>query len=310
MIRKQLTNKFRAHIRTLGEEYKQRGMHGAKAYYRRILCKLLRHRQFQAYCVGAPRTGTSSIAGLFGAYYRSGHEVDSENVLKFSLDYLEGKIDADELDQFIIKRDKKLFLEMDSSTHNFYMIPALLRLFPNAKFLIPIRDPISWLDSYIDYSINNRLQANTNVISPQRMRMNLFRHGNLYHEYTHAEKILQEFEMPSIEAFLFFYKDHYETILKIIPENCCIIYNTFELEEKIPNICRLLGIRSSALSMTNLKLNKRKKRHHVLAGVDPAYLQERVDFYCGDLMRRFYPNTRVTARYTEKQKSHKKGGQA
>ena len=172
---------------------------------------------------------------------------------------------------------------MDSSTHNFYIVPALLRLFPDSKFLIPIRDPISWLDSYIDYGINNRLQAGNNALSPQKTRMGLFRYGDLYHKYTEGEKILKDFEMPSVEAHLFFYRNHYQTMLSIVPDARRIVYNTFELEENISTICRFLDITPAYLNLTNLQMNKGSTKHHVVAALDKLYLKEKVDFYCGDL---------------------------
>ena len=263
--------------------------------YRKRLCKRLKRRAFHAYCIGVPRTGTTSIAGLFREYYRSGHEVDPEDVLKYSLDFREGKIQMHEFEQFILKRDRDLFLEMDSSTHNVYMIPVLLRLFPQAKFLIPIRDTISWLNSYIDYGINNRLKEGTNVISPQRTRMNEFRYGDLYHAYSQKENILKEFDMPSIEAFLYFYSTYYKTVLEIIPEDRRIIYNIVELKESIPAICSLLGISAYFLNSKNVRMNISSKKHHVLEKIEPVYLQERIDYYCSDMMKRYYPDASVAA---------------
>lgn len=104
-------------------------------------------RAFHAFCVGAPRTGTTSMAGLFRGYYRSRHEVDSERVLQVALDYAEGKISEGDFRNFVHQRDRSMLLEMDSSSHNYYLTPMVADLFPEAKFLLPIREPLSWLDS-------------------------------------------------------------------------------------------------------------------------------------------------------------------
>lgn len=297
-------NVMMENIKMAVDEYRQNDFQGAVSLcarkgrsaagkIRKNLCGLLRHRTFQAYCVGVPRTGTTSVAGMFRVWYRSRHEAGSENSLKWSFDYIEGKIDRTEYERFIVRRDNDLFLEMDSSTHNFYMIPSLVRLFPQAKFLVSMRDPVSWLNSYIDYGINNRIRAGTNAVAPQKTRMARFRYGDLYRNYSRGEQTLKDYDMPSLEAFLFFYRQYYEAVLESIPEDRRVLFNTFEIERQAPAICAFLGISPSSLSMINSRLNRGVKKHHVLAKTDPRYLQERVDYYCGDLMKRFYPDVTV-----------------
>lgn len=262
---------------------------------RKRLAKRLRHRKFRAYCVGAPRTGTTSISGLFKEYYRSGHEVDPEVSLKHAFDYREAKIDHDEFESFVIKRDETLFLEMDSSNHNYYLVPIIVNLFPDAKFLIPIRDVLSWVDSYVDYGINNRLKAGTNVISPQRTRMNNYRYENLHKKYSRWDAILETYDMPSIEAHLLFYQKHYDKLLKIVPEDRRYVYRTDELIHHIHGICRFLKISPTTLNTANLKLNQRGKKHGIVAKINPVFLQEKVDQYCGHLMRRYFPEMGVNS---------------
>jgi hypothetical protein len=257
---------------------------GRKRYIKRAKC-----RKFQAYCIGVPRTGTSSISGLFHDYYRSGHEVDSEDVLEYALDYREGKIGLKELERFVLERDERLYFEMDSSTHNYYLVPVLIRLFPDAKFLIPVRNIISWADSYLDYGINNRQGAGTNVISPQRTRMNKYRYADLYEKYSVWDKKLEEYAMPSMEAHLLFYKKHYEKLFELIPENRRILYETRKLDQNIPRICTFLGINPSTLNLTKNRLNTRRKRHHMFANVDALFLKEKVEQYCRFSKKRFYP---------------------
>ncbi len=262
---------------------------------RKRLAKRLRHRKFHAFCVGAPRTGTTSISGLFKGYYRSGHEVDPEVALKYAFDYREAKIDYSEFESFVVQRDETLFLEMDSSNHNYYLVPMILNTFPNAKFLIPIRDVLSWVDSYVDYGINNRLKAGTNVISLQRTRMNNYRYENLHKKYSRWDAVLEKYDMPSIEAHLLFYQKHYDKLLKIVPESRRYVYRTDELDHHLNGICRFLKISPTTLSPSNLKLNQRSKKHGIVAGINPVFLQEKVDQYCGHLMRRFFPEISVNS---------------
>lgn len=253
---------------------------------RKRLVRILRQRAFQAYCVGAPRTGTTSVFGLF-SYYRSGHEVNSEELLKVSLDYQEGKIEQDTLEEYVLIRDNTLCLEMDSSAHNYYIIPILLQLFPNAKFLIPMRDCVSWLDSYINYGINN-FQQNKRT-SLQRMRMGLHRYGELWRHYSPGEDILRDLDIPSVEALLHYYEQYNESILDWIPANRRLIYRSAELEKILPQIAGFLSIPLSSLRLSLLHMNKTTARHHVLTRLDPHFLREKIEFYCGSLMAEYFP---------------------
>jgi hypothetical protein len=171
------------------------------------------------------------------------------------------------------------------------MVPAFVRLFPEAKFLVPIRDVISWLDSYLDYGINNRLHEGTNVISPQRTRMGRHRYGQLYQRYSDGEEKLRQFDMPSIEAHLYFYRNYYEKLLKLIPDERRIVYSTKELNENLTSICNFLGISNTIFLNTRRKrLNTRRMRHNVLMNLDPVWFQEKIEYYCGHLIKSFFPD--------------------
>lgn len=114
-------------------------------------------------------------------------------------------------------------------------------MFSQAKFLLPIREPISWLNLYIDYIINYRLRGGSKKPMPQRKRMEKLRYGYTYEKYSLGEKILEEFGMPCVEAFLKFYRDYYITLLGWVPQDCCLIYNSHQFDQTLGRICDFLG---------------------------------------------------------------------
>jgi hypothetical protein len=258
-----------------------------KGALRKRRVRIEKHRAFHAYCVGAARTGTQSISELFRDHYRAGHEVDSELTLEHCFDYLEGKISERAFRDFIKARDDALFLEMDSSTHNFYLVPALVEMFPDAKFLIPIREPRAWLNSYVDYGLNNRQRAGTSKVSPQRQRMARFRYGELYESYSEGEDVLKEFRMPSIEALLLYFQTHYQTLLRIIPEERRVIYDTATLGQSLPRISEFLRIPVSTLNSRRAHSHKSSGSHDVLTKLPASWLEARIEARCGDLIKEF-----------------------
>lgn len=236
-------------------------------------------RRFQAYCVGAPRTGTNSAAAAFRDSFRARHEADSEVVLEIALDFLDGKVERQALHDFIRKRDQIMFLEMESSSHNIYLVPELVGLFPAAKFLVPIRDPEAWLKSYIDYIIGMKKTGGPPNKNVQRRRMEKLRYGELWEEYGPGEETLERYGMPSIAAFLSFYCNHYQFLFDSIPEDRYYCYNTRSFNDELRRICSFLGLEESSVSSSQTHTHKSKRTYGVLEEVDPQHLRRCLDRY-------------------------------
>ena len=77
--------------------------------------KHLKPRRFHCYCVGAAKTGTTSIASSFKTAYRAKHEPEARQTNRLVINYLEGEISKKELQASLVKRDQKLRLEMESA---------------------------------------------------------------------------------------------------------------------------------------------------------------------------------------------------
>ena len=73
--------------------------------------------EFQAFCVGLPKTGTTSMARIFKRY-RSGHEVWFAETVTRVMKYRKGLLHRDALERFILRRIRENGLEMDSASFN------------------------------------------------------------------------------------------------------------------------------------------------------------------------------------------------
>ena len=118
------------------------------------LLPLVLPRRFHAYGCGMAKTGTHSIYALFGNY-RTAHEVDLRRMVRLAVASLDGSISDQEIERLLLRRDRQLWLEMDSSNINGDLIRPLVRISPQAKFILTIRDVYSWLDSAINQMIND-----------------------------------------------------------------------------------------------------------------------------------------------------------
>src|ERR1700722_17242845 len=97
-----------------------------------------RPRRFQAFCVGLPKTGTTSIGTIFGSYRSS--KVAGSELERLGCDLRDARASVDDAKAFISRRDADEQLEMDPASAN-WMVAGLLRdMYSQAKFVLTLRD--------------------------------------------------------------------------------------------------------------------------------------------------------------------------
>jgi hypothetical protein len=106
-------------------------------------------RRFHIINLSMARTGTASIAGLFG-HFRSGHEYLLPETLTHILDRRDGLISDAELDAFLLERDRRSGLEIDSTSVLYLAQDRLFALFPDARFLLVVRNGADRLVSLME----------------------------------------------------------------------------------------------------------------------------------------------------------------
>lgn len=116
-------------------------------------------RRCHAYAIGTPKSGTTSLGRVLQKNYRTAHEaLPRESVVKTTL-YRQSKISNDDFRKYIKLRDQILNLELEASLFLLDWIDILVEDFPEAKFILPIRDCYSWLGSMI----NQEFSTNAHV---------------------------------------------------------------------------------------------------------------------------------------------------
>lgn len=116
-------------------------------------------RAFRAYCVGHAKSGTASMAGLFQGNVRSSHEPERTELLKMILLEANVSMHRDEFVDYICHRDERLGLEFDSSWVNYFIIGHLVYAFPDAKFILLVRDCYTWVESIVNHMLTREIPA-------------------------------------------------------------------------------------------------------------------------------------------------------
>ncbi|CAN5553521.1 hypothetical protein BH23BAC1_BH23BAC1_48150 [soil metagenome] len=236
-------------------------------------------RKFHAYCIGAAKTGTTSVASMFKDSYRARHEQEVEKTNRLVIDLLEGKIDNDKLSQFLKERDRRLNLEMESSHPLGYLSNYLATLFPNSLFIITVREPLSWLKSRLNF----HYKVHPKAWNEYRDYFWTQRNGS----YNPEEKLLENYGLCSLDVYLSQYADHYRRVLEGVPEERRLIVRTSEIIEKIPDMAKFLGANPKKIVGAHMKRSENKITP--LDEIDENYVKGRIFYHCESLINQFFP---------------------
>ncbi len=251
-----------------------------------VLRPLVYQRKFQAYGVGTAKTGTHSISGMFEAKYRAAHEPESERVLRVILDSANGSINEEQRIEFIKKRDKRLWLEMESSLLNFYFLDILVTEFPQAKFIMTIRDCYSWLASIINHQLTYPASGNWVKLRELNYQTDKF-------EHTKEEQVLAERGLYTIDGYLSSWADRNKKILATVPKERLLIVKTDEITQSIPTIARFMEIPVDNLDASKSDSFKAiREEFDILSHINTKFLRQKVDIHCKDLMDEYFPEVR------------------
>lgn len=239
----------------------------------------LRTRRFHCYCVGAAKTGTTSIASSFGRFYKTAHEPETLKTNRLVIDYLEGNIGSEWLRENLLDRDNRLRLELESAHPLGYVSGVLADIFPQSLFIVTIREPLSWLHSRLNF------HHKTNPPSWTEYREYFW---TQHHKGFAPEEIsLQRYELCSLDTYLSQYADHYQRVLSEIHEDRRLVIDTSEIENMLPTIAGFLGADPLKIVPSHSKRDENKIKP--LEEIDDAFINGKIMHHCSDLVSKFFP---------------------
>ena len=257
---------------------------------------LLRKRRFQAYCVGGPKTGTTSLAQLFQGGYNAEHEPLHAGTMEQVLAALDGSTSRGDLTRYLRWRDRELYLEMESSHLLAVFIESLVDLFPDSRFILTVRDPRSWLGSMITQQLNGREHwAHQTTRGPRAAFFPaLHRHlvGGDQHRRWPGEEVLEEHALFPLDGYLSWWAEHNRTVLEAVPSHRLLVVRTERISQEIGRISDFLGVPAATLSREGEHANRAPKRRGLVDRIDPDLLADRIEHHCAavlELVRRAIP---------------------
>lgn len=259
------------------------------------LRNLIHPRQFQCFCIGTPKSGTTSIAGLFDKHFRSSHEPERRSIIFYMSDHYHGKYSDDEYVMWLKKRDRRVWLDMESNCFLGYRMDLLFRAFPDAKYILSVREPLSWLDSMLNHTINYS-PASEDVIA---LWHKIYFQPEQYPHNT-IEQPLKDAAVYSLEAYLRYWSSSIDSVLTTIPESQLLIVKTHEFKDRVGDIAHFLAVDSSKIDLTSGHLNKAPQKYHLLNQLPQQFIVEQLNqFTAGTCEKVDIDFSEVTSKLSE-----------
>jgi hypothetical protein len=240
-------------------------------------------RQIHAFGVGLPRSGTHSIGHLLGPPYSCDHEPMSTEAIISILDWKQGKLSDHRLKQILAYRDACLCLDLEASHFLHLVIPQLVDLYPDAKFILTIREPFSWLES----EMNKNQETLTYKVWHA---LEEFRYGQFPFDYDFDE-LRGYVNLYPIRTYLAYWKAHIEAVLTHVPKDRLLILDTFEISDRLDEIAQFLGVLPEAIEPQNKHIGKRISKAIILRELLPeSEVRSLIRQELGDFISRHLPH--------------------
>lgn len=243
-------------------------------------------RKFHAYCVGTAKSGTHSVAAIFDENYRSAHEPDLEQLIYLKDQFDSGEIDTAQLLDFLKKRDTRNYLHMESSDFGGYFFQEFMNISPKAKFILPIRDCYSFIDSIINHQINNPVTEH----SIWKLGRDI-NYGDSINNFPEEERILAAYDgLYSIKGYIHYWVQRNKQVLDLVDSNKLLALKTSDIKQKLPSICQFLNIDRGSVNIQSSHSFKAPKKYNLLTQINPDYIEQLIHEAGGkEIMKDFYP---------------------
>jgi len=240
--------------------------------------------RFKAYSAGLGRSGTLSMAHIFGAY-RSVHQYLMSETLEMIRRHESGQLSGAAFRRFILERDAMGQLEFDASGHHYYYLDILADAFPEAKFIFVIRDCYSWFDSVV----NLLHLPNSGFTSPGP-----FDFDAMKPICEDPQRLLRELE-GLLDGPLAFWAAANATALEHLPKGRSLILRTHEISHSLEKMAEFIGIPAASLDGASSHVHRTTEKLEILRKAGPALLEAKFEQHCAPLMQQFFPGYTLDA---------------
>ncbi len=232
-------------------------------------------RLLHAFCIGSPKSGTTSFAAIFDQNYRASHEPDRVDMIKVINTHYQNIISDQQYIDWLIKRDKRIWLDIESTGFLGYRPDLLYRAYPDSKYILTIREPLSWMDSMMNHTINYP-PTSEDVIA---MWHEIFFQEKL-NPFSEKDRVLKQHKVYSIEAYLKYWSQSFQSIVNTFPEDKLLVMKTEDIKSKPELVADFLDVSTSTLNLGDGHKNVAPEKYNLLSLVSDEYIEEMLEVHC------------------------------
>jgi hypothetical protein len=222
------------------------------------------------------------MAGLFQAY-RTAHHPDREIRLQLAIGLIQNTLNEAKIESLLRRRDRALWLEMESSTLAGILVRPLARACPTKRFVLTVRDVYSWCESWFDHNLNLPADPGFQNLDRVRLQPQEF-------PVTPYDRPLQDLGFFSLPAYFSLWSRHTRHVLETLPPERLLVVRTHELLACLPKIAAFAGVPVESL-LPDLGWEFRTERkHQILSILDAGYVREMAERCSGEMMERLFGN--------------------
>ena len=189
--------------------------------------------RFRAFGVGCAKTGTNSLARMFARDYRSAHEPAKHALLAL---ILSAQATDAEFRASVRGVLDPLDLEMNASQLNGYIVETLVALYPEARFVLTIREPASWVRSFANHQLTRGELAR----------------GSLWARFRNLRFLGEDRPdgnaLYTLDQYLRFWLSHNLNVLAVVPRERLLMVRTEHLDAEIPRLAKFLAIDAATIA--------------------------------------------------------------
>ncbi|WP_138118210.1 sulfotransferase [Alteromonas stellipolaris] len=255
--------------------------------YKYPLRRIVQKRKFHAFCLGTPKSGTHSVANIL-SNFRSYHEINDTFIIAMIYLSKAGLLSDADIKRELSVRDRYNWLEMDSSHYYGQFPQQLIETFANAKYVLTIRDCISWIDSWFNHQLARDVQEKNSLYDLGRT--NYYDRG---FEYTKYDEPLRQYGLFPLASYFQFWAEHNNNVLTSIPKEQLLIIKTKELGSASTKLASFLNIEPKELVTEKSHSFKAKEKLNILQQLDKSFVRDTATQYCESINNTIFPEAKI-----------------
>ena len=239
-------------------------------------------RKHRIFALGPPKSGTTSIAGIFSGHCRVDHEPHRPETVHGMFNHFNGLASDEDLQEKYRARDRQLLLDVESNCFLAYRPDLLRSTFPNAQFIVTVRHPLQWLDSILDNNINFPRDKTPTM---RKWHSVLF-HTNNTSRSSHCNFLIEKGLYP-VDCYLAYWARTYDRCIRSLSGAQRLLIGTNRISTSTEDIGNFVGMDLTKADTNTSHKNKTTAKHGILKQLDASYVKDSLQEYCQPVISEF-----------------------